>query len=57
MNHITFIIAKQLLQDKKKELAQGFKGKGETKAATKQIEEIKRGIKAIEEELWLLNNW
>lgn len=57
MNHITFIIAKQLLTDKKKELAQGFKGKGETKAATKQIEEIKRGIKAIEEELWLLNNW
>ena len=57
MNHIRFTIAKQLLTDKKKELANGFKGKGETKSETNKIEAIKRGIKAIEEELWLLDNW
>lgn len=55
-SHITFVIAKQLLKDKKKEVANRYKGKGKPQTE-KNMDAITQEIKAIDEELWLLENW
>ena len=53
VDHITFIIAKQLLKDKKAKAAEALK-----KSPTdKDIEDLKNEIRMVNDELDLLNNW
>lgn len=56
-SHITFVIAKQLLEDKRAEALNRLKPSNNSKKLEREIEAVKREIKAIEDELWLLNNW
>lgn len=60
MNHVRLIIAKQLLEDKQAEVMATIKPR------TKKMQQVEHSqmyeaahkeLKAIGEELWLLNNW
>jgi hypothetical protein len=57
MKHVTLILAKTLLSDKRKEAVKRMK-KGE-KLPNKEsiIEDCRKEIEAIDDELFLLNNW
>jgi len=60
MSSITFIIARQLLEDKRFEVLSRVKSipKEMTQTHHDRIhKEILREVKAIDDEIWLLSNW
>ena len=60
MNSITFIIARQLLEDKRSEVMARIKPRHKTMTQTHHAginKEVLQEVKAINDELWLLNNW
>lgn len=60
MTHITLIIAKTLLSEKKAEVLSTIKPRPKTMQANehaKIYEAAFKEVKAIDDELWLLNNW
>ena len=60
MTSITFIIARQLLEDKRSEVLSRVKSipKEMTQTHHDRInKEVLQEVKAINDELWLLNNW
>jgi len=60
MSSITFIIARQLLEDKRSEVMARVKPRHKTMTQTHHDrihKEILREVKAIDDEIWLLSNW
>jgi hypothetical protein len=60
MNSITFIIARQLLEDKRSEVLSSVKSKPKEMTQTHHDrihKEILQEVKAIDDEIWLLSNW
>jgi hypothetical protein len=60
MNSITFIIARQLLEDKRSEVMARVKSRPKDMTQTHHArinKEVLQEVKAINDELWLLNNW
>ena len=60
MNSITFIIARQLLEDKRSEVLSRVKSRPKEMTQTHHDrihKEILREVKAIDDEIWLLSNW
>ena len=60
MNSITFIIARQLLEDKRSEVLSSVKSKPKEMMQTHHDrihKEMLREVKAIDDEIWLLSNW
>jgi len=60
INHIRLTIAKQLLEDKQAEVMATIKPRTKKIQAldhAKTYEAAHKELKAIGEELWLLNNW
>ncbi len=59
-NHITMIIAKGLLNDKKKEALSRLKSRSKKLHQDKHaelFEAVQKEVKSIDLELWVLNNW
>jgi len=59
-SHITFIIARQLLEDKRSEVMARIKPQPKDMSQTEHErlhKEMLQEVKAINDELWLLNNW
>ena len=60
MSSITFIIARQLLEDKRSEVMARIKPRPKDMSQTEHErlhKEMLQEIKPINDELWLLNNW
>ena len=57
MKHVTLILAKTLLSDKRKEAVKRIKKAGKLKDKESIIEECRKEIEAIDDELWLISNW
>jgi hypothetical protein len=60
MNHIRLTIAKQLLEDKQAEVMATIKPRTKRMTAIEHAKMYKaahKELKAIGDELWLINNW
>lgn len=57
MKHVTLILAKTLLTDKRKEAVNRMKKAGKLNDKEIIIEDCRKEIEAIDDELFLLNNW